>query len=176
MSLNTIHLLYGMPMYLVCMFFCALVLKCPSVLVAFYYNQMVCSDGRMPKRWELHWTDGTGQLLFHPVEGIFPTMMSQNPVLYLKVHSGSDPWNFLWPPLLHSCGGCLVVPVLFEFFIHPVLLFSGLLTLHFPVCVFSETFMLFVVLASFICTLMWVPHPCNSWWVRLLLHFCIFPP
>ena len=60
MSLNTIHRLYGMPMCLFCLFFCVLALTCPLVLVEFFYCQKVRSDGRMPKRLELHWTDETG--------------------------------------------------------------------------------------------------------------------
>ena len=161
-----------MPICLFCLFSRVLVLICPSVLVRFCYIQKVRSDWRMPKFLELHWTDTTGWFLFRLVEGVYPTMMAENSVLNLKGHWWSVPWNFLLPLMLHFCGVCLVVPVLFAFCINPVLLFSGLLTLHCPICAFWELFILFAVLASLFDMLAWVPHPCDSWWDQLVLHCC----
>ena len=176
MLLNTNHLLYGITMCLVCLFFRALVLTCSLVLVAFCYNQMVRSDGRMLKRCELHWTDATGWLLFKPLEGVCPTIMAENPVLYQQGHSVSEPWNFWWKPLLHLCGGCLVVPVLLEICIHPVLLFSVILTTHCPICAYWELFLIFAVLVSFSDRLTWDLNPCDSWWAWLVSHCCQFRP
>ena len=159
-----------------CMSFHVLVLICPLVLVEFCYSQTVRSDGRMPKCLQLHWTDATGWLLFRPGVGVGPIMVAGNLVLYLKLHWVSVPWNSLWPLLLHFYGVCLVVISLAAFCTHPVLLSSGFLTLHFPVCAFSELFFLFIVLASLICTIMWVPHPCNYILVWLVSHCCQFLP
>ena len=133
MSQSTIHQQCGLPMCLFCLYFHVLVLICPLVLVAFCYSQMGCSDGRMPKRLEFHWTDATGWLLFWLVVGVCPTMMAENLVLYLPVYWESVPWNFVWPLMMHLCGVCLVVLALAAFCIHLVLLSSGIMALHCPV-------------------------------------------
>ena len=176
MSIITIHWQCGIPMCLFCMFFCVLLLVCLLVIVEFFYSHTVRSDGRMQKKLELHSTDATGWLLFRTVVGLCPTITAENLVLCLRVHWGSVPRNSLWPLLLHFCGVCLVVISLAVFCIHPVLLSSGLLTFHCPVYVFSELFLFFASLASLICTIAWVPRPCNSWWVRLVSHCCRFIP
>ena len=56
MLLNSNRPLNIMPMYLVCLFSHSLALTYPSVIVEFCYNQRVCLDGRMLKRWALHLT------------------------------------------------------------------------------------------------------------------------
>ena len=176
MSLNIIHRLYGMPMCLVCMFFCVPVLTFPSVLAELFYSQKFWSDGRMPKLLGLYWTDAIVWLLFRTVEGFCPTMMAENSTLYLNGHWGSAPRIFLFPLLLNFFCICLVVLFLFTFCIHPVLLFSGLLTLHSPICYSWELFLLFAVLESLFDMIAWAPHLCDSWWAQLVSHCCWFIP
>ena len=91
MSINTNRPLNDIPMYTVCLFFYALALTRPLVLVVFFYNQRFRSDGHMPKRWELHLTVTTGWLLFQPVVVFCPIMMAENHVMYQQRHSGSEP-------------------------------------------------------------------------------------
>ena len=176
MSLNSIHWLSGMHMWLFCLYFCVIVLICPSVLVAFFYIQKVLSDGRIPKLLELHLTDTIHWLLFRPVKRVCHTMMVENILLYMQGHWRSVPWNLLLTLLLHFCCVCLVVTVLFAFLIRPVLFFSGLLTLNFPICASWGLFLIFAVLVSLFNTIAWIPQYCDSWWVRLVSYCCRFIP
>ena len=158
------------------MFFHAPALTCPSVIVTFFYNQMVRSDGRMPKCWELNWTVATVWLLFKPMVAVCPTTMAENLVLYRKGHSGSAPLKLLMATSaeLLECvpGGTSYIWILYS----SCIIFSGLLTLHFPRCASWELFPLVAVLVSFFDMLVWDIHPCNSWWAWLVLYCCLFIP
>ena len=69
-------------------------------------------------------------------------------------------------------GGTSSVCVLYS----SLLWFSGLLTLHFPICASWSLFLIFVVLVSFSYMISWVIHPCDSWWGWLVSHCCWFRP